>query len=299
MKRIILDTDIGTNPDDVVALAMLVNSPEVVIEGVTTVYGDVSLRADIARKVLSLAGEEIPVYQGIEQPLLQNREVFWTGLEGKDLDFDQIKREKIENHAVNFMIETIMSNPGEITLVTISPLTNLAAALTLEPRIATNLKEVIIMGGSTRLGENGIEISAYEHNVNCDPEAAQIVFSSPLEILMVGLDVARLFTFNKAVADKLSHSDHALSQLIGSMVLAHMKYMERDFSYLSDAIAVATLLDRSIVETEKMSVTIQQGVNDQGALTICNLDPRGKVDVCLSLDKQKFEDMLFERAFIL
>ena len=181
-ERIILDTDIGTDVDDALAVALAALSPELTVEGITTVYGDVALRARMAVKILRLLGrEDIPVLAGAEHVLLRNRPLWWLGHEGDglltaedaNLPFDP-------RHAVDFIIQTVMDNPGEITLVAIGPFTNLAIALAREPRLAENVKNVIIMGGSARLGANGMELEYIDHNVKCDPESAALLFTAGL-----------------------------------------------------------------------------------------------------------------------
>ena len=150
-KKLIIDTDIGTDFDDAFAVLLAGVSEEVDFLGVTTVWSRAHERARIAKKVLAIAGrEDVPVFAGISKPIDQSENV-WYGYEGGgildegDESNDALEPEK--KHAVDFIIDTVMANPGEVTLITLGSLSNLAVALIKEPMIAQNLKEVISMGG--------------------------------------------------------------------------------------------------------------------------------------------------------
>ena len=115
MERIILDTDIGTDVDDVMAVALAALSPEIQVEGITTVYGDVDLRSRMVVKALKMLGrEDIPVFAGARDVLLKNREIWWLGHEGEGLLTEEDSNlEYDRRHAVDFIIETVMDNPGD------------------------------------------------------------------------------------------------------------------------------------------------------------------------------------------
>ncbi|MFD2130869.1 nucleoside hydrolase [Pseudogracilibacillus auburnensis] len=297
MPTIIIDTDIGTNADDAIAIALAARSPEISIKGITTVYGNVKIRAAITNQVLRLAGKEnIPIYQGIEQPLLREREVFWAGFEGEGLQLGDYIHKK-DKHAVQFIIDMIMNNPGEITLVTIGPLTNIATALIIEPKIAENVKEIIMMAGVTRLGVNRLNLEPIEHNIKCDPEAASIVFRSGAPITMVGLDVTRQVFISRLEIEKMVTCNTPLANLLSMMMETHMNYLKRDYAYLSDPITVSLLLDRSIVKTKQMEITIENEGRSKFAYTIGTPSKTGNVAVSLEIDRQKFLKILNERVF--
>ena len=190
-KKIILDCDPGH--DDAVAILLALGNPEIEIVGITTVGGNQSLEKVTynARAMLEAAhAHDIPVYAGSDRPLVREQEVAEsihgeTGLDGVELPVPTCPLEDM--HAVNFIVKTIMeSEPGTITLVPTGPLTNIALALRMEPRIAERVSEVVLMGGGFHEGNWS---AVAEFNIIVDPEAAHIVFNAPWKLTMVGLDL--------------------------------------------------------------------------------------------------------------
>ncbi|MFQ6094757.1 MAG: nucleoside hydrolase, partial [Candidatus Bathyarchaeia archaeon] len=235
MRKVILDTDIGSDVDDALALALALKSGEIQLEAVTIVYGDVDLRSKIALKMLKLAGVRgIPVAKGIEKPLLRERAIFWTGREGEGIlkpEDHALKADPI--HAVDLIISKVMSMRKEITLITIGPLTNLAVAIIKEPSIVENVKEVFVMGGVTRLID-GLNLPYREHNINCDPEAAKIVFNSGLPITMVPLDVTLKVAINREDLKRIASVHTPFTDAIVSMVEHYLDFQKRDYTWLHD-----------------------------------------------------------------
>jgi inosine-uridine nucleoside N-ribohydrolase len=189
--RIILDTDIGTYYDDICAVLFAAQSPELKVEGVTTCYGDTHLRAQIAQKALEVAGRtDIPVFKGIGQPMRGHALMF--GFEGDGI-LEPGEQPKYEDqHAVDFIIETIMNNPGEIRVVTLGTVSNVAHAILREPKVVENIKELIIMAGVVIpiVDAKGVRRSPREeYNFNNDAIAAEIVLKSGMPISYVPCDV--------------------------------------------------------------------------------------------------------------
>jgi purine nucleosidase len=295
MTRMILDTDIATDVDDAMALALAMRSPELQLEGVTTVYGDVRLRARLAKKLLLLGGRgDVPVYAGIEKPLLHNREIWWPGHEGdgvltdEDITFEDV-------HAVDFIIDRVMANPGQITLVPIGPLTNIAAAIIREPRVAENVKEIVMMGGVTRLGDNGAELPHIEHNIKCDPEAASLVFSCGAPIVMAGLDVTMKVKITRDEVRLLEESGDPLNTALAKLINRWLGVIDLDWTAMHDPLAVSLLIDRSLAATKKMNVHVDYDHRHPSGQTVAVQDPNGRVDVCLDVDAPRFIRMLTDR----
>jgi inosine-uridine nucleoside N-ribohydrolase len=178
MQRILLDTDPGI--DDALALLLALASPEIQLEAITTVSGNVhvDLTTRNALALLELAGRmDIPVARGCEGPLLV-KNVDAADVHGSNglggIELPHPKSQPVVQHAVELIIEKVMDAPGEITLVAIGPLTNIALAFRREPRIAQSVREVVIMGGALRVPGN--VTPGAEFNIFCDPHAAHIVF---------------------------------------------------------------------------------------------------------------------------
>lgn len=296
MNRIILDTDIGSDIDDAMALALAMRSPELTIEGVTTVYGDAHLRARMVKKMLQHGRrEDVRVYAGLDQPLLHNREVWMAGHEGDGLIEKDEPLDYERKHAVDFIIKTVMSHPGQITLVPIGPLTNIAASLIREPRIAQNVKEIVLMGGVTRLGDNGAEMRTVEHNIACDPEAASLVFRSGAPIVMVGLDVTLKVEISRREQQQLADSGDPLNAALAQMMERWFAFVKEDKTFMHDPLTVSLLIDRSLVKTRKMKIQVEYDHRPQTGQTIATLAEDANVEVCLDVDRERMVGMLMDR----
>lgn len=310
-ERIILDTDIGTDVDDAMAVALAVLSTELKVEGITTVYGDVDLRARMVVKILQILGKSnVPVMAGSKDVLLRNREIWWLNHEGEGLLSDEDEHlDYDKRHAVDFMIDTVMKNPGEITIVAIGPFTNLAIALAREPKIAENVKKIIVMGGSARLGKNGMELEYSDHNVSRDPESASLVFASGAPIVMCGYDVTRQVLITTEDVERLEATGDMLNLAMARMVRRWLDWWKRDFTAMNDPLCVALAFDHTFCKGQKMNVHVEYDHRHPSGHTICTL-PRTpwtppdeldceklepNVDVCLEVDSDKFMKLLLDR----
>lgn len=191
MRTMIIDTD--TASDDAVALLMALRTPDIDVKAITVVAGNVPLQQGSinARYTAELCGADVPVYEGIEKPLIREYydAKFFHGPDGMGgMNYPAPKRSAEARHAVDAMIETIKANPG-IILVTLGPLTNVAVALSKAPEIARQVSRCVVMGGAANVVGN--ITPAAEYNIWCDPEAARIVFRSGLAIEMVGWELCR------------------------------------------------------------------------------------------------------------
>ncbi len=191
-RRFIIDTD--TASDDAVAILMALQWPDVQVEAITVTYGNMPLETASAnaRYTVELCEQETPVYEGCGKPLLRSTAYadWFHGPEGMGkLGRLHPERPIAGNNAIQELIRRFGEAPGEITLITLGPLTNIAAALTLEPKLAEWVKECYVMGGNASCVGN--VTPAAEFNIWCDPEAARIVFHSGMKILMVGWEHCR------------------------------------------------------------------------------------------------------------
>lgn len=303
-RRVILDTDIGTDVDDACALSLAVRSPEIRLEAVTVVYGDVELRARMVRRLLACAGpdfDDVPIAKGLEQPLMRRRPVYWAGHEGQGLlTQDEHPMPPDTPHAVDLIVRKVLDNPGEITLVSIGPLTNLAAALLREPTLSHRVREVIMMGGVVRIGDT-LDFPWAEHNIRCDPEAASLVFRAGWPITMIGLDVTLQATIGREHLRRLSKRDDALNRALVDQLERYLGYRHRDFTYLHDPLAVAVAVDPSLVKLQPMHVDVETEGEFTSGATVAMLpvdgDPHreANANVAVAIDAQRFRELFIDR----
>jgi purine nucleosidase len=255
-KKLIIDTDPGI--DDAMAILFALASPELEVVGLTTIFGNVHthLATQNARRLVEFAGApHIPVAHGASRPLSHPLEGVGDFVHGKNGLGEIILPDPVlppdPRSAAQFIVDTIMAQPGEITLVPVGPLTNIALALSLEPRIVENVAEVVIMGGAATV--NGNVNPAAEANIHNDPHAADRVFTAGWPLTMVGLDVTM----------KTSMSDGYLASLQGSrfgdfIYAASRFYLDFHYSvhgiyeaHTHDPSAIAYVLNPALFTVER------------------------------------------------
>ncbi|MFT3689246.1 nucleoside hydrolase [Paenirhodobacter sp.] len=263
MQRIIIDTDPGQ--DDAVAILLALASPEIEVLGVTCVAGNVPLArtARNARVVLELAGADIPVFAGCDRPitrdLLTAEHVHGpSGLDGADLPEPTLPLQP--QHAVDFLIHTLRREPpGTVTLCPLGPLTNIATALRRAPDIAPRIRQIVLMGGA--YFEVGNITPAAEFNIHVDPEAAEIVLKSGVDVVMVPLDVThRVLTTRARIA-----AIRAIGTRVAGVVADWLAFFERfdetkygsDGAPLHDPCVIAWLLRPDLFAGRRINVEIE------------------------------------------
>ena len=261
-RRIILDTDPGV--DDAMAFFLALRSPELKVEAITPVSGNVPLSLTLpnALKLLEIAGHpEIPVAAGAATPLVR-RLVTAKYVHGENglagVDFPDPKIKPVSQSAVEIMRSIIRKSPGEITIVAVGPQTNVATLLKEDSSIAPLIKEIVIMGGSTTHGN--ITPSA-EFNFYVDPEAARIVFDSGVPITMVGLNVTEQVLLTDAQIKTLEARQTPVSHAAGKMMRAtlHTAKATGDATAVAmhDPLTVAYLIDPTILTVQDEYVQIE------------------------------------------
>jgi len=279
---IILDTDIGTDIDDAFALALIIKSPELELLGVTTVSGDTAARARIAAKMLWEAGgkwRQVPVVAGppeTPQPIDQGR---WA--EGF------VSPQILKVSAVDFLRSKIHRYPGEITLICIGELTNVAALLKGDPLVAKKIKRIALMGGSVARGYAPGSKPEPEWNIKSNPAAAQTVFTSGIPIIMAPLDVTAMLKLDAAGRERIFSQKTPLTDSLAA--LYHLWHQETPT--LFDPMAVALVLDPSLCETKDLAVE----VDNQGFTRVV----QGKLPtatVGLQTDPAKFFGVYLSRV---
>ena len=260
--RVVIDTDPGV--DDALALLLAMRSPELKIEGITAVAGNVPLTLTLpnALRMVEIAGrDDIPVAAGASGPLLR-RLVTATYAHGENglggAVFPEPKRKPVAEPAADFIRQIVRKYPGEITLLTIGPLTNIAAALDSDPDLARMVRSLVMMGGSL---SGGNITPAAEFNIYVDPEAARIVFQSGIPITMVGLDVTRKTSLTDEHVRVLEAAQNPVSQAAATIARNALNHnRERGFLVgpnMHDSLAVAGFIDPSILQFQDYYVDVE------------------------------------------
>jgi len=239
MHKVILDTDIGTDVDDALALSVLLGSQSVDLLGITTVYGDTLLRSKIAMHICELVERSVKTYVGESLPI-SGREVWMSGEEGKN--YKNLNRFNPESqHAVEYLVETIVSNPNSIDIIAIGPLTNIARAVQESKNFAQNVKQIWIMGGD-------FTQSRVEHNFKCDIDAARIVLESKIPISILDLPSSQKTIIRTGEIDQIGRAPQ-LGPLLHSEIMSWIRPRNQDWTTPHDPIAALALLAPEFFET--------------------------------------------------
>ncbi|HOZ38472.1 MAG TPA: nucleoside hydrolase [Anaerolineaceae bacterium] len=263
-QKIIIDTDPGI--DDAMAILAALHAPELKVLGLTTVFGntEVELCSLNALRLVELEGNDhIPVAQGCGQPMVHDIISFSAGVHGKD-GFGNtnlpLPHGKLDpRHAAQFIIDTVMANPHEVILAPLGPLTNIAMAYRLEPRIAPLVKEVVLMGGCAFALGN---ISAVaEANIYHDPHAAEVVFAAPWKVTMVGLDVTTKIVMRPDYFEKLYAAGNPAVELLEKIQPCYQAFHEQIYGlkgaiHTHDPAVIAYLLAPELFRCEAMPVYV-------------------------------------------
>jgi inosine-uridine nucleoside N-ribohydrolase len=260
-KRVIIDTDPGT--DDAMAIILALNSPELKVEALTVVPGNVDGRQGLenALKIVSLAGRcDVIVAGGAQHPLNQKliTAQFWHGKNGlADVELPASKCKADPRFGPDLIIEMIHKYPHEITLIPVGPLTNIALAVSKDPSIAGLVKNIVIMGGSIGGGNvNG----AAEANIYNDPEAAQIVFNAGWMVTMVGSDVGERTLITRKYLEQLQASHGPQSDFIAKIADFYLTRSEKSGysgAAMYDPLAVGIALDPTLGTLKEMHVDVE------------------------------------------
>jgi purine nucleosidase len=268
MERIIFDTDPGV--DDAMALLLALKSPEIDVVGLTTVFGNTHIEGTTrnALNLLNLAGRaDIPVARGAGVPLVQTPGLLGEFVHGPDgmggIGWDAVNnpaQHEDPRSAAQFIVETVMAQPGEITLVPVGPLTNIALALQLEPRIVDNVKRVVLMGGT--IGKPGNVSPTAEANIHNDAHAAAKVFGASWDLTMIGLDVTEATLIDEAFFDDLRRSRNPFGQFIAKIVPFYQRFHAAAYGYENgttnthDPSAIMYLIDPTLFKLRQYSVQV-------------------------------------------
>ena len=296
--KIILDCDPGH--DDAIAMLLAWGNPEIELVGVTTVMGNQTIEK-VTRNALSVARVAgitgVPFARGAHRPLVREVEVAdsihgESGLDGPALPEPRLELDP--RHAVDFIIDTVMaSEPGEITLVPTGALTNIAMAVRKEPRIASRVKQVVLMGGGVNVGNWS---ATSEFNIVIDPEAAHIVFNESWPLTMVGLDVTHEALATPEVAAAIAAVDTAPARFVGELLefFGHTYKDQQGFDHppVHDPCAVAFVIDPTVMETVRVPLDVELSGTLTLGMTVADFRAPAPDDcttqVARNLDHSKF-----------
>jgi len=292
--KVILDTDIATDIDDCLALALILASPEIDLIGVTCVYADVDVRAQVAISMLDLHDRsDVPVYKGVSQTLLQLDALFWQGHEGQAiLSKYPAKRLPEAKHAVDYIIDTVRNHPNEITLMAIGPLTNVALAFQKAPDIIDKLENLVIMGSVVR---NDLSLPFVEHNIKCDPEAAHVVFSSVASIILTPLNITVQSNITTDDLQRIRAVDSDFHQAVADEIANYPRIKQFGKTSPHDPLAVVSLIKPSLVTTIQTAAVVDiDSTVARGGMYFRNA-PDGNIALVDSVDTEAFQDFLVSR----
>jgi len=262
VHRVIIDTDPGV--DDALAILLALRSPELKVEAITPVAGNVTLDFTLpnALRLVEIAGRtDVPVAAGASHPLVRNLITASyvhgnNGLAGVDFPAPKIKA--VAETATEIIRRIVRANPGEITIVAVGPLTNVATALRADPELAGMLRSIVIMGGSL---SGGNVTPAAEFNLYADPEAARIVFDAGVPLTMVGLDVTRKVLFTpehlKVLEAGKTPSSQAAARIMGATIQNLNRGPHPMLEAMHDPLTVAYLIDPEILSLRDYYVEVE------------------------------------------
>jgi pyrimidine-specific ribonucleoside hydrolase len=306
VTAIILDCDPGH--DDAIALMLALASPEIELLGVTTVSGNHTLEkttANAIRVLEHLGRGEITVAAGAHRPLVREPHAAAyvhgeSGLDGPDLP--PPTRGPVREHAIDWIANTVSAQPRPVTLVPTGPLTNIALLLARYPELEPSVARIVLMGGAIA---DGNVTTAAEFNIWADPEAAQRVFSSDLHVTMVGLDVTHKALMTDSHVERLAAAGVAgrlVADLYDFYVQHHRRRYAWDGAPMHDAVAVAHVIDETLLETKQCGVRIDTGAEQARGRTHVDLgdlgDSAGRAHGChvaVDIDSERFLELLIER----
>jgi len=297
-RPILLDTDVGTDVDDAIAIALVLAAPELDLRAVTTVSGDVRLRARIAKKLLALGGRpDVPVAAGVREPVLRQRSFLWLGHEGRAIVADDEPLELAGAHGVDLLIDTVLREQPHV--VTIGPLSNLAVAIMKEPAIIGAIPHLTAMGGS--LGRGGVP--PVEYNLGSDAEASVVVLSAGIPTTLVPLDVTfRTFFLSRELA-RLRASSSRLVQTVcdaidiwapvhGALHDGSRVFDPDTVAFLHDPLTIALLLDPTLVTLEPLRL---RPTIVEGTFRLVDDATAAPIEVAVDVDAARVVELVIDR----
>ena len=267
-RKIVIDCDPGIDDAMAIILAMQFSAFEIV--GITTMFGNASVdqATQNALTVVELSGRAIPVYKGASKPLRIKLDPPPDFVHGKDglgnTGHAAPRRSYLAKSAAQFLVEAARTYPGQLTIVAVGRLTNLASALKLDSSLTTNVKEVVLMGGALHVPGNVSPVA--EANISGDPDAADIVLTAPWKVTMIALNTTTKVTLNDAILMRIRDNNDRYGPFVWSISRFYMDFhknvnhVEGGF-YVHDPSAVMYLIEPDIFTTRKGPVrVVREGI---------------------------------------
>lgn len=299
-RKIILDCDPGH--DDAITILMAAAHPKIDLLGITIVAGNQTLDKTVVNglNVCQLLGIDANVYAGMPKPLVREQVVAGnvhgeSGLDGPV--FGPLHRQAEKTNAVNYIIDTLMASEGDIILVPVGPLTNIALAMRMEPLIIPKIKEIVLMGGA--YGTGNFTPSA-EFNIFADPEAAHVVFTSGAPIVMMGLDLTNQTLCTLEIIERMEAVGNVAGKLFGDIMRFTLKSQFECFGLeagpLHDATCVGYLISPEAFETQEMYVEVDSNRGPCYGRTVCDelnvLEQKANAKVGKKIDTETFWNLV-------
>ncbi len=303
--RILFDTDPGI--DDACAILLALASPELTVEGLSIVHGNCSLEQGTrnALSILELVhAVHIPVAKGCERPLVQASLLAAETHGDWGLGYAQLPEPRarpVGQHGVDFLIEKILASPGDITLLALGPLTNIALAIRQEPRIVEALREIIIMGGALR--HEGNTTALAEFNTFVDPHAAQIVYHAGIPATLVPLDVTYQCILTPGDVQRMQTIDSPVTTFVADATRFYMEfhdeYQKIDGCVINDPLALALTFAPELCTYRELPVDVDLSGGISMGKTVADFYNYGKkpanLKVALGVRARDFLDLFVER----
>lgn len=283
--KILLDTDIGYDIDDALCLAYLLSQPECELLGITTVTGQAEERAMIASAICQAAGREIPIFPGADEPLLIPQEQT-VAPQAQALTQLAHRMYFPRGEAIEFMRQTIRMHPGEVTLLAIGPLTNVALLFAVDPQIPLLLKSLVMMCGVFNPRANYAE-----WNTRLDPHAAAIVYRAPVPVhRSIGLDVTGQVSLSAAQVRQRFKRGF----LPVVLQFAEIYFMHKDRVVFHDPLAAVTIFDETVCVFDRGTVEIELEDRELRGKTYWQPDRFGGQEVALQVNSNHFFKHYFD-----
>lgn len=301
-RKIILDCDPGH--DDAIAIMLAARHPAIDLLGITIVAGNQTLNKTLVNglNVCQKLDINVPIHAGMPKPIMREQIVAdnihgESGLDGPK--FAPLVRKAESKHAIQYIIDTLMNSDGDITLVPVGPLTNIAVAMRMQPAILPKIREIVLMGGA--YGTGNFTPSA-EFNIYADPEAARVVFTSGVQLVMMGLDLTNQTTCTADVISRMKKVGGPAGELFSDIMSFTLKTQYENYGLaggpVHDATCVGYLINPDAFKMQDMYVEIDVNNGPCYGRTVCDeLGVTGKqpnTKVGMTIDTKWFWDLVEE-----